>query len=164
MTTIYEAAGGAEGLLALAQEWHRLAYSDPVISHAFTAGTPQDPDGVRIAAYWAEALGGPDHYSRVMGGETAAVRAHAGNGSHLDFDARGEELFERAVDECGYTGELAATLKAYFRWANLAMTSYPAAVDDVPDGLSVPHWDWDGPVSGTSNVREAREPRHGDVR
>lgn len=145
MTTIFEAAGGMAGLLGLAHAWHRRAYADEVVGHAFAYGDLLDPDGVKVAAYWAEALGGPAEYSRLMGGESYALRRHAGNGVHPDFDARGEAVFDAAVDDC-FEGELAVTLKAYFRWANRRMTAYPHAVEDVPDGLTVPHWDWGGPV------------------
>lgn len=146
MTTIYEAAGGAEGMLRLAQAWHARAYADPVVSHAFEHSDHVDRDGARIAAYLTEALGGPPAYSETYGDETHVLRRHAGNGVHPEFDRRGEELFDAAVGDCGYRGKLAKTLKAYFRWANQDMTAYPFSPDDVPDALRIPRWDWDGPV------------------
>lgn len=57
MRTIFEAAGGNEGLRRLAAAWHRRATADEVVSHAFSHGfLPQHIE--RLAAYWAEALGG----------------------------------------------------------------------------------------------------------
>src|SRR5215813_8225291 len=58
MQTIYEAAGGLDGLVRLAHAWHTRVLEDEVVSHAFSHGYhPQHTE--RLAAYWAEALGGP---------------------------------------------------------------------------------------------------------
>ena len=58
MKTVYEAVGGADGLLALARAWHARVMVDEVVSHAFSHGYhPAHTE--RLAAYWAEALGGP---------------------------------------------------------------------------------------------------------
>ena len=56
--TIYEAAGGDQAFLNLAHAWHERCLADSVVSHAFSHGYhPQHTE--RLAAYWAEALGGP---------------------------------------------------------------------------------------------------------
>src|SRR5262245_42694519 len=69
MQTIYEAAGGRDGLLRLASAWHTRVLEDEVVSHAFSHGFhPQHTEG--LAAYWAEALGGPASYSEQYGDET----------------------------------------------------------------------------------------------
>jgi hypothetical protein len=66
MQTIYEAAGGRDGLLRLASAWHSRVLEDEVVSHAFSHGYhPQHTE--RLAAYWAEALGGPTTYSDQYG-------------------------------------------------------------------------------------------------
>src|SRR5262245_29371401 len=62
MQTVYEAAGGSDGMLRLASAWHTRVLEDEVVSHAFSHGFhPQHTE--RLAAYWAEALGGPTTYS-----------------------------------------------------------------------------------------------------
>jgi len=40
----------------------------------------------RLAAYWAEALGGPTTYTDQYGDETSVVRIHSGNGPHEEMD------------------------------------------------------------------------------
>ena len=58
MESVYDAAGGDEGLLRLAGAWHERVMADEIVSHAFSHGFhPQHTE--RLAAYWAEALGGP---------------------------------------------------------------------------------------------------------
>ena len=50
MQTVYEAAGGREGLLKLAGAWHARVLQDDVVSHAFSHGyQPQHTE--RLAAY-----------------------------------------------------------------------------------------------------------------
>lgn len=75
MGSVYEAAGGWDGLLGVAHPWHRRVFEDEVVSHAFSHGYhPQHTE--RLAAYWAEALGGPTTYSERYGNETSVVRIH----------------------------------------------------------------------------------------
>lgn len=38
METVYEAVGGAKGLLGLAEAWHARVMADEVVSHAFSHG------------------------------------------------------------------------------------------------------------------------------
>ena len=58
METLYDAAGGMDGMVRLAHAWHERVLADEVVSHAFSHGFHPDHTQ-RLAAYWAEALGGP---------------------------------------------------------------------------------------------------------
>src|SRR5271168_802140 len=79
--SLYEEAGGYEGLLRLARAWHARVMADEVVSHAFSHGFhPEHSE--RLAAYWAEALGGPTTFSTAYADETFVVRIHSGNGPH----------------------------------------------------------------------------------
>ncbi len=75
MQTLYEAAGGHDGMLRLADAWHKRVLADEVVSHAFSHGFhPHHTE--RQAAYWAEALGGPKTFSQQYGDESSVVRMH----------------------------------------------------------------------------------------
>lgn len=144
--SIFEAAGGAPAFLALSRAWHARCLADPVVSHGFSHGHhPRHSE--RLAAYWAEALGGPDDYSRSMGNETVVVRLHSGNGEHQDMDERAQACFAQALDDAGLPADprLRATLKAYFAWATTRMNEYPGSAEHVPRGLTIGRWSWDGP-------------------
>jgi hemoglobin len=146
-TTIFDAVGGHEGLLRLAHAWHARCLAHEVVSHAFQG--PLHPRHVeRLAAYWAEALGGPDDYSRTMGNETIVQRMHAGNGEHPEFDAMAVACFEQALVDVGFDADpqLAKSLADYFRLSTARMTACPHSADHVPAGLTVPRWSWEGPV------------------
>jgi hemoglobin len=152
MQTIYEAAGGEEGLLRLAGAWHGRVMADEVVSHAFHGGF--NPDHTeRLAAYWAEALGGPAMYSERYGTESAVVRIHSGEGVHEDMDRRAIACFDQALADVGLVGDerLRQVLHDYFAWATTTtMARYPHDADEVPDGLRIPRWSWDGLVEETN--------------
>jgi hemoglobin len=144
VATVYDAAGGLDGLLRLAEAWHRRVIADEVVAHAFSHGYRADHTE-RLAAYWAEALGGPQLYTGVYGDETAVVRMHSGNGPHEEMDRRAIACFDEALVDVGLDARTRAALSDYFAWSTThAMAAYHASADDVPDGLPLPHWSWAG--------------------
>lgn len=146
MRTVFEAAGGTDGLRRLAHAWHQRVMEDEVVAHAFSHGF--HPHHVeRLAAYWAEALGGPAAYSRSYGNETTVVRMHSGNGEHDEMDRRAIDCFDAALADVGLNKESAVgkVLHDYFAWATTTtMSRYHRSADDVPNGLAIPRWSWDG--------------------
>src|ERR1051325_34 len=149
MQTLYEAAGGREGLLKLAHAWHTRVLEDEVVSHAFSHGFhPQHTE--RLAAYWAEALGGPTTYSDQYGDETSVVRIHSGNGLHEGMDQGAIACFERALKDTGLDSDerLARVLHDYFAWATTTtMARYHHSADEGPGGLHIPPGPWNGLVT-----------------
>ena len=156
VSTVYEAVGGQDGLRRLAAAWHARVMADEVVSHAFSHGFHPDHTE-RLANYWAEALGGPATYSSTCADETAVVRMHSGKGVHDEMDRRAIDCFDRALADVGLDadspdggGRLAGVLHDYFAWATTTtMARYHRSADDVPDGLAIPRWSWDGLVAGT---------------
>jgi hemoglobin len=89
----------------------------------------------RLAAYWAEALGGPTTYSDSYGDETSVVRIHSGNGRHEELDRRAIACFDQALDDAELTvaEPLRQVLHDYFAWATTTtMARYHESDDDVP--------------------------------
>src|SRR5690349_21782935 len=145
MQTVFEAVGGNDGLRRLASAWHKRVMADEVVAHAFSHGFhPQHLE--RLAAYWAEALGGPTTYSDSYGNETMVVKMRSGNGEHDEMDRRAIICFDQALVDVGLAdhGALRQVLHDYFAWTTTRMSRYPRSADDVPLGLSIPHWSWDG--------------------
>lgn len=145
---MFEAAGGSAALLSVAQAFHRRCLADEVVSHAFSH-PGQHPEHVeRLAAYWAEALGGPGDYTAAMGDHSHVLRLHAGDGEHQEMDDRTQVCFALALDDAGLPQDerLRSTLRDYFRWVTTQMAGYPDSEDDVPDAMPLPHWSWDGLV------------------
>ena len=144
MQSLYDAAGGEQGLLDLASAWHARVLADEVVGHAFRHGFhPEHTE--RLAAYWAEALGGPTTFSDIYGDEGSVVRIHSGNGEHDEMDQRAIACFDQALTDAGLDDPVRAVLHDYFAWATTtSMNRYPESADDVPDGLHIPQWSWDG--------------------
>ena len=144
--SLYEAAGGAEGLVRLAEAWHSRVMADDVVSHAFSHGFHPE-HSQRLAAYWGEALGGPTHYSDHYGDETSVVQMHSGNGPHEEMDDRAITCFDQALADVGIAVHepVGTELHEYFAWATTTtMARYHRSAADVPDGLVIPRWSWDG--------------------
>ncbi|MDX1467867.1 MAG: group II truncated hemoglobin [Acidimicrobiia bacterium] len=147
MRTIYEAMGGADAVLALAGAWHERCLADPILSHAFEHGIhPQHTE--RLAAYWAEQLGGPADYTESIGDYSSVVRIHSGNGPHEEMDGLGIASFVLALDDAGIPNDpdLRFSLISWFGWATAMLNHHWATPQDVPSELSLPFWDWKGPT------------------
>ena len=128
--SVFEAAGGMDGMLRLAGAWHERVMADEVVSHAFSHGFhPQHTQ--RLAPYWAEALGGPT------------------TNSDTEMDERAIACFDQALTDAGLGDDpqLLRVLHDYFAWATTtSMARYHESADDVPSGMRIPHWSWDGLV------------------
>jgi hemoglobin len=80
--------------------------ADDVASHAFSHGFhPRHVE--RLAAYWAEALGGPSTYSDSYGDQTIVVRMHSGNGEHDEMNRRAIACFDQALADVGLADDCA---------------------------------------------------------
>ena len=147
METVFKAAGGDDGLRDLAAAWHRRVMADDVVAHAFSHGFHAH-HVERLAAYWAEALGGPSIYSERYGNETTVVRMHSGNGEHGEMDRRSITCFDQAMVDVGLSQStlVRQVLHDYFAWTTTGtMARYHRSADDVPEGMVIPRWSWNGP-------------------
>ena len=79
--------------------------------------------------------------------ETSVVRIHSGNGEHAEMDRRAIDCFDQAAQDVGIdpASALWQVLHDYFAWATTTtMSRYHGSADDVPEGLIIPRWSWDG--------------------
>jgi hemoglobin len=144
--SLYEFAGGDAAFLALAQAHHARCLADPELNHPFSHPDQHPQHIERLAAYWAEALGGPHVYSQSCGDQSTVVRMHSGNGDMTDLVRRFVECFAQAADDAGLPDEpeFRAALRAYMEWAVVEINAHPEQDAVIPDGLAMPHWSWDG--------------------
>jgi truncated hemoglobin YjbI len=144
-STIFEEMGGANALLAVAVAWHERCLADPILAHAFEKGVhPQHAE--RLAAYWAEQLGGPATYTASLGSYSEVVRTHCGNGPHEQMDGRAVAAFVLALDDANISNDprLRFQLVAWFTWATAMLNHRWETPDEVPDQLPLPGWGWSG--------------------
>ena len=144
--TLYEFAGGDAAFLALATAHHARCLQDPELNHPFSH-PDQNPQHVeRLAAYWAEVMGGPPRYSQLGVDQSALLHMHAGNGDMSDLGRRFLGCFVLAADDAGLPDDAAfrAALRAYMTWAVEDVLTYSDDAATVPSGVPMPHWSWDG--------------------
>ena len=115
-SSLYAELGGFDKVLALTRRWHELCLLNPDAAHPFEHELHPHHDE-RLAAYLAEAFGGPALYSAGYGDETFVQRLHACNGVHIELDEACLAEFDRALSDVGITGEVAKRAAAYFRQA-----------------------------------------------
>ena len=141
MSSLYEQAGGDEGMHALAHAWHVRCLADPVAAHPFEHGIHREHTD-RLAAYWGESLGGPAAYTAEMGDETRVTRMHAGQGDHTGLDRAAIACFDGALDDVGITAEpLRTTLHDWFVWHTGRLSARPDGDEGISGALAIPGWD-----------------------
>lgn len=144
--TLFEFAGGDAAFLALARAHHARCLADPELNHPFSHhdGHPQHVE--RLAAYWAEVMGGPAAYSQTCGDELGVLTMHARNGDMGDLGERFLDCFVLALDDAGLPADpvFREVMRAYMRWAVDNVLSYSSEDAIVPSRVGMPRWDWDG--------------------
>ena len=144
--TLFEFAGGSPAFVALATAHHARCLADPELNHPFSH-PDQNPEHIRrLAAYWAEVMGGPPAYSRTCGDQSGVLRMHAGNGDMTDLGRRFVDCFVQAAEDANLPvdPEFRAALRAYMRWAVDDVLLYSSVGATVPAVVAMPYWSWDG--------------------
>jgi len=144
--TLYDHAGGDAAFLALATAHHARCLADPELNHPFSHDDLNPEHVARLAAYWAEVMGGPPRFSAECADQSTMLRLHAGNGEMGDLGRRFVDCFVAAADDAGLPddAEFRAALRAYMEWAVDDVLAYSPQDAVVPEGLPVPRWSWDG--------------------
>lgn len=144
--SLYDHAGGEPAFVALATAHHARCLADPELNHPFSHADGNPRHVRRLAAYWAEVLGGPPQFSELCDDQAGVVHLHAGNGDMTDLGRRFVECFVQAVDDAGLPAdpEFRAAMRAYMEWAVADMLSYSDDEAEALTTLPLPHWSWDG--------------------
>jgi hemoglobin len=144
--TLFEFAGGEPAFLALATAHHARCLADPELNHPFSHPDQHPQHVERLAAYWAEVLGGPPFFSQSCGDQSAVLRMHAGNGDLGDLGERFVRCFDDAAGDAGMPSdpEFRAALHDYMRWAVDDVLAYSPVDTVVPPEAAMPRWGWGG--------------------
>lgn len=144
--TLYEYAGGASAMHAVADAHYRRCVTDPVLSELF--GTRGNPGHVEHLADWmSEVFGGPAAYTERHGGHNALLRHHAGFHITEAQRTRFVEAFLEAADEVGLPDDerFRGRLREYLEWGT-GIAKQISQLDQAPHtDQPVPRWEWDRP-------------------
>jgi hemoglobin len=147
--TLFEFAGGEAAFLELARAHHERCLADPELNHPFSHADQHPQHVERLAAYWAEVLGGPPAYSDSCGDETAVLELHVCHEDITDLGERFYKCFVAALDDARLPAdpEFRSAMGDYMRWAVDTMLVYAPGDVPVPAGAATPRWSWDGLVN-----------------
>jgi hemoglobin len=141
--TLYEWAGGAEAIERLINAFYDRVESDDLISPFFPGGVSAE-HRAHVVAWWSEVFGGPDRYTRELGGYERMLSRHRGLGIEPEQRRRFVSLLSLAADDADLPDdpEFRSALLAYLEWGTrLAMhNSQPDA--EVAEHAPVPRWGW----------------------
>ena len=145
MPSLYEHAGGQEGLHRLEDTFYSSVLADPLLQPLFGAGQPQHVD--HLTAFTAESFGGPDRFSRELG-FAHLIDVHRGLRITEEQRQRFVELYVSALDTSGMPKDESfrqAVLEHVEFGTQVAKQNSNAKTDDELHPLrEVPRWTWAG--------------------
>jgi hemoglobin len=144
MESIYEHAGGHDALRRFIDIFYSSVLADPVLQPLFGVGRPEHFD--HLTAFDAESFGGPDDFTRSMGGFAHLIAVHRGLKIAEPQRQRFVELYLAAADAAGLPDDdrFREALRSHVEFGSrVAMQNSHAETDDELHPLrEVPHWDW----------------------
>ena len=145
MPSLYEHAGGEEGLHRLEQLFYDSVLRDPLLQPLFGDGQPQHVD--HLTMFTAESFGGPDDFSRTLG-FAHLIAVHRGLEITEEQRLRFVELYVAALDAAGMPDDAPfreAVLEHVEFGTQVAKQNSHAKSDDELHPLrEVPRWTWSG--------------------
>jgi hemoglobin len=145
MTTLYQHAGGEEGLHQLEDVFYSKVLDDPLLRPLFGAGKPHHVE--HLTWFTAESFGGPDRFSRELG-FAHLIDVHRELRITEPQRARFVELFLEALDEAGMPADEAfrQAVREHVEFGSqVAKQNSNATSDDELHPLrEVPRWTWAG--------------------
>lgn len=144
MESLFEHAGGEPALRRLEEIFYDSLLADPELRELFPERRASHVP--MLTAFTAESFGGPDDFSRDMGGFPALIAVHRGLRITEDQRRRFVELYLKAADEAGLPED--APFREAFRehvefGSQVAMQNSHATTDAELHPLrEVPHWTW----------------------
>jgi hemoglobin len=144
MQTLYQFAGGYDGLRRLIEAFYAAVLADPVLKPLFGQGRASHVDV--LTAFEAESFGGPDEFSRTMGGFAHLIDVHRNLKITESQRSRFVDLYLAALDKAGMPGDPAfrQALREHVEFgSHVAMQNSNAVSDSQLHPLrEVPHWTW----------------------
>ncbi len=142
--TIYQHAGGWDALYRLSDLFYHLCLQDPLLQPLF--GHEQPGHVEKFTAFTAETFGGPDRFSKEMGGFKHLIEAHRGFNITEDQRQRFVELYLQAADQAQLPADepFRNALKSHVDFGSQVATQNSHAKTDAElhPLREVPKWQW----------------------
>jgi hemoglobin len=148
--SLYQHAGGEEGLHRLEQIFYDSVLRDPLLQPLFGEGKPTHVD--HLTWFTAESFGGPGRFTRELG-FWHLISVHRGLKITEQQRQRFVDLYMAALDKAEMPAdpEFRQAVREHVEFGSrVAMQNSLAATDDELHPLrEVPHWTWPGDEQGT---------------
>ncbi len=141
--TLYDWMGGRDAVRRFIDRFYDRVERDDLLSPFFPGGV-SELHRDHVTTWWSEVLGGPDAYTRELGGYERMLGHHLGLGITPEQRRRFASTMSLAADDAALPDdpEFRAALVGYVEWGTrIAMhNSQPGA--DVVEHAPVPRWGW----------------------
>ncbi len=154
MKSLFEHAGGLEALRRFTDLFYTSVLADPLLQPLFGTGRPEHV--AHLTAFTAETFGGPDAFSREMGGFAHLIDAHRGLKITEEQRRRFVELYLAAADYAGLPADepFRQALREHVEFGSQVakQNSHAETEDQLHPLREVPKWGW--PDSSVNSVDE----------
>ena len=136
-------AGGPVALRRLIDAFYDRVELDPLLAPFFPGGVTEEHRH-HVAAWWTEVLGGPDLYTRELGGYARMLAHHRDLAITADQRLRFATTMSQAADDAGLPDdpEFRAALVGYLEWGTRLAVENSRPGSRPPPRAPVPRWGW----------------------
>lgn len=141
--SLFEWAGGTEAFKRLINAFYDRVERDELLSPLFPGGVGKEHRR-NVVMWWSEVFGGPDRYTKELGGYERMVGKHRDLAITAEQRFRFVSLMSLAADDAGLPDdpEFRSAFLAYVEWGTrLAMNNSRPGAEIVPHA-PVPRWGW----------------------
>jgi hemoglobin len=160
MPSLYDHAGGDEGLHRLEDTFYSKVLADPLLQPLFGKGKPDHVE--HLTWFTAESFGGPDRFTKELG-FAHLIHVHRGLGITEEQRQRFVELYGAALDQAGLPSDppfREAVMEHVEFGSQVAKENSNAASDAELHPLrQVPRWTWASDDSPTTPLCEKQAER-----
>lgn len=141
--SVYEWAGGRPAFERWLGRFYDLVEADDLLSPVFH-GRVSEQHRRDVVTWWCEVMGGPEEYTRSLGGYEHMLAMHRGLEISGEQRLRFVTLLSRAADEAGLPDdpEFRAAVMGYAEWGTRLAVHNSGDAADVVAHAPVPRWGW----------------------
>ncbi len=141
--SLFEWAGGESAFRALVDAFYDRVERDELLSPLFPGGVSQAHRS-HVTAWWVEVFGGPDGYTKDLGGYEAMLGHHRGLRITAEQRFRFASLYSRAADDAGLPSdpEWRAAFVGYVEWGTRLAMHNSSDTEDIVEQAPIPRWGW----------------------
>jgi hemoglobin len=143
VSTLYDWAGGETAFARLINAFYDRVEADDLLAPLFPRGVSEEHRD-HVVAWWCEVFGGPERYTRELGGYEQMLTKHRDLAITSEQRFRFASLMSVAADDAELPGdpEFRSALVAYLEWGTRLAQNNSQPGASVVEHAPVPRWGW----------------------